>query len=499
MNDFPHYDEIHVVSDLHMGGSEGFQIFRETQRLANYIRWVAGQRPGDRVALILNGDVIDTLAEDITGYLAVDEAVSTVQRIMRDPSFGQIWDALAEFVKVDGRALIIIIGNHDIELAFPTVQQAILKRLAGENLTARARIEFSTTGAGYSCIVGGATIFCTHGNEVDPWNYVRYEDLSKVARRLNTGRSLTLEEWEPNAGTKMVKEVMNEVKRRYAWIDLLKPEIQAAVGTLLVLEPAQIGKINRLLPIIGEKRRGDNEFDKRLSRGEYRPPAGVSNSSPLTLDQLLGPSVVEGLKGNGAGGNGTSDDMLLSAEKNFESRRTRADSTDGTLGTGQVIWDRLTGWITGVGQDEALRRALKDWTANDKTFQIDDQDDTYKAISGSVGPSVDVIVTGHTHLERAIDMGAGHFYFNCGTWIRLLRLTDAVLGDLDSFRQVYNVLMNGRMHAIDAAVFANEPFVMDQTSAVSIKAENDQVVGRLTHVVGNGTSAPQEIKTFARP
>ena len=39
----------------------------------------------------------------------------------------------------------------------------------------------------------------------------------------------------------------------------------------------------------------------------------------------------------------------------------------------------------------------------------------------------------------------------------------------------------------------------DQTSAVSIKAESHQVVGRLTHVVGQGSSTPQEIKTFARP
>ena len=498
MDHFPRYDEIHVVSDLHMGGSDGFQIFRETKRLANYIRWVAGQRPGGRVALILNGDVIDTLAENITGYIAVDEAVSLVQRIMRDPSFGQIWDALADFVKVDGRTLIIVIGNHDIEIAFPTVQQAILNRLADQNLAARARIEFSTTGAGYSCIVGNAVIFCTHGNEVDPWNYVRYEDLSKVARRLNTGRSLTQEEWSPNAGTKMVKEVMNEVKRRYAWIDLLKPEIQAAVGTLLVLDPAQMAKINRLLPIIGEKRRGDNEFDKRLS-GDGVQPLGTSTGSSASIDQLLGPSVVEGLTASGAGGNRTSDDMLLSAEKNFGSQRTRADAPDSTLGTGQVIWDRLTGWITGVGQDEALRRALKDWTADDKTFRIDDQDDTYQAISASVGPSVDFIVTGHTHLERAIDMGAGRFYFNCGTWIRLLRLTEPVLGNIDAFRPVYQVLMNGRMDAIDAAIFADQPFVIDQTSAVSIKAESGQVVGHLTHVVGQGTSAPQEIKTFARP
>ena len=498
MNDFPQYDEIHVISVLHMGGSQGFQIFRETKRLANYVRWVGQQRPGGRVALILNGDVIDTLAENISGYLAVDEAVLIVQRIMRDPSFGQIWDALADFVKLEGRALIIVIGNHDIELAFPTVQQAVLRRLAGEHLAARARIEFSTTGAGYACRAGDATVFCTHGNEVDPWNYVRYEDLSKVARRLNSGRSLGQDEWAPNAGTKMVKEVMNEVKRRYAWIDLLKPEIQAAVGTLLVLEPAQFAKINMLIPIIGEKRRGDGEFDKRLSGNDERSPAKSPNA-PVTLDRLLGPNLAQALRDGGTNGNGTSDDMLLAAERNFGAQGTRVAPADSTLGTGQVIWDHLTGWITGVGQDEALRRALQDWTANDKTFAIDDPDDTYKAIRESVGPSLNFIVTGHTHLERAIDMGAGRFYFNCGTWIRLLHLTEAVLGSLDAFRPVYQVLMSGRMDAIDAAIFAGQPFVLDQTSAVSIKAESHGVVGRLTHVVGPGTSTPQEIKMFARP
>ncbi|MDV3241408.1 MAG: metallophosphoesterase [Methylocaldum sp.] len=230
MSEFPAYDEVHVISDIHMGGKPGFQILRETQRLANYIRWVAAQRPEGRVALILNGDVFDTLAEDIRGYVAVDEATATLTRIMDDNSFSGIWEALADFVKKKGRTLVIVIGNHDIEVSFPSVQRLILSRLAGEDLLARARIEFSTTGAGHTCLVGNARVFCTHGNEVDAWNYNRYEDLAKVARRLNAGRSLEPSEWYPNAGTRMVKEVMNEVKRRYAWIDLLKPETSAAVG-----------------------------------------------------------------------------------------------------------------------------------------------------------------------------------------------------------------------------------------------------------------------------
>ena len=102
MSDFPEHDEVHVISDIHMGGKPGFQILRETQRLANYIGWVGGQRPGGRVALVLNGDIFDTLAEDIHGYVAVDEAVDTVKRIMGDPSFKGVWEALADFVKLGG-------------------------------------------------------------------------------------------------------------------------------------------------------------------------------------------------------------------------------------------------------------------------------------------------------------------------------------------------------------------------------------------------------------
>ena len=171
-------------------------------------------------------------------------------------------------------------------------------------------------------MVGNSRIFCTHGNEVDPWNYVRYESLSKVARRLNAGRSLTQSEWEPNAGTKMVKEIMNEVKRKYAWIDLLKPETQAAVGALLVLEPEQVSKINRIIPIIGEKRRGGTEVDQRLSAEGFQP-ASPSSAGGVRVDQLLGPSLAEGMKMGSATGSQSADEMLLSARRVSSSKARR--------------------------------------------------------------------------------------------------------------------------------------------------------------------------------
>ena len=497
MSDFPEYDEVHVISDIHMGGKPGFQILRETKRLANYIGWVGRQRAAGRVALVLNGDVFDTLAEDIHGYVAVDEAVVTLQRIIDDQSFKGVWEALSNFVKLEGRALVIVIGNHDIEIAFPTVQRLIVSKLAGDDLKARARIEFSITGAGYTCTIGHARIYCTHGNEVDAWNFNRYEDLAKVGRRLNAGRSLDPSEWYPNAGTRMVKEVMNEVKRKFAWIDLLKPETSAAIGTLAVLDPSQMSKLTKLISIVGEKAQGQRQVDQRLSAEGFQQPEQNADV-PVTVDRLLGPNLKAGVLGTGSTGERRADDMLLAAEENF--KRTDIDiygaGADNTLGTPQLIWDRLTGWITGVPKEEALRRAMLDWLSKDKTFDFKDEDDTFKQVKAAVGSSIDFIITGHTHLERAIDMEDGRYYFNCGTWIRLLQFTQEMLKDSASFKPVYEVLTNGTMAAIDNATFGGKAFVMDQTSAVSIKEEGGKVVGRLTHVVGDGNGEPVEIKKF---
>lgn len=493
----PKFDEIHIVSDLHMGGVDGFQILRETGRLAEFIRWVAKQRPGGRVALVLNGDIVDTLAEESGGYIAVDNAEAIVRRIMGDPSFAPVWAALADFVKTEDRALIIVLGNHDLELSFSIVQRSIIERLVGKDAEAHARIEFSCMGAGYSCLVGDSRVFCTHGNEVDAWNYVRYEDLAKAARRLNAGRFLKASEWEPNAGTMMVKDLMNGVKPLYPWIDLMKPEMKAAVGVLLALDPGQLDKVNRLLPIIGEKAGGNMEIDQRLSAEGFGPPSG-RRTRPATVDSLLGPSITEGLR-HGAGSSiPTADAMLLEAEKGYKTGSATTDPLDETLGTGQYIWDRLTGWFTSVSKAEALRRALKDWLKDDHTFDIDDQDDTFKDVVPSVGPGIHFIVTGHTHLERAIDLGNGRFYFNSGTWIRLLRFTEKMLKDEESFKPVFDLLLKASMEAIDKASFDNTPFVLDQCSAVCIRTDGNKVIGRLVHINSAGEPLEPAIKQFTR-
>ena len=81
----PIYSELYVVSDIHLGGrrdaQDNFQIFNRGERLGNLIRYIAEQRLDENVALVLNGDIIDSLAEDeVPGYVALDSG--TAQRMM---------------------------------------------------------------------------------------------------------------------------------------------------------------------------------------------------------------------------------------------------------------------------------------------------------------------------------------------------------------------------------------------------------------------------------
>lgn len=470
------YDAIHVISDIHMGGRSGFQILRETARLAGYIRRLAAEQPQAEVALVLNGDVFDTLAEEIGGYVAIDEAVAVVTRIIEDAAFAPVWAALAEFVHRPRRTLVFVIGNHDIEIALPPVQKLIVSRLAQGDAAARGRIEFSTMGAGYTCLVGGQRVYCIHGNEVDAWNLNRYEDLARAARHLNAGQRLDPSQWRPNAGTKMVKDVMNAVKVRYRWIDLLKPETSAAVGTLLVMDPGQLGRIGPLLDVLQEKTRSNAEVWARLSDRA----GGGAGASAASVESLLGPSLLQARR------HSLELDMLAQAEASFE-RGATAVAPQGTLGTGQLVLDRLTGWIRGIDPAEALRRALQDWLRGDATFDYANRDETCEAVLKSVGAATEIVITGHTHLARAIDLGGGRRYFNSGTWIRLMQFTSAMLKDEDSFADVYTVLHDGQMPALDAAAFNGQRLVLDRTTEIEVAAEKGRVVGRLNEIVGDGS------------
>src|SRR5215831_3781749 len=503
------FAELYAISDLHMGGQKtddsNFQIFNRGDRLAGLIDYVAAQRPAEDVALILNGDIIDSLAEEtVPGrYVALDSdsVLNLVNRIVEDASFSMVWAALGRFVQKKRRYLVFVVGNHDIELALPVVEAEIRQRLTGSDAEASSRVVFSTHGAGFGCMVGSARVFCTHGNELDAMNWVDYNLLGQLANAMTAGRAGRPEKWKPNGGTRVVIDVMNIVKRNYPFIDLLKPETTAVAGVLVAIDKDTFSKVDlgEAFPILTAAFKGNSVTSNLLGAdGTISPSAPAQAVADAAIDQLLGPNLRDAVARQRGGRPGAKeDDLLMEAAAVAGGLRPVASRpvglTTGTLGARDLI----SNWVGLIPKVEALRRALKDWMKDDPTYEVTTMDNTYRGMEDRIADTVNFTITGHTHLARALRFPRGGYYYNCGTWIRLLRLTPQVLDDANAFEKVLWPALNARrMDALDSAQIPgpdgqNVPLVFDRTNAVRVSATASGVVGDLLRITGDSKQGVQ--------
>ena len=433
----PTYDELHVISDLHLGGKAGFQIFNSGAEAAWLIDQLTAEPPEKQIALLINGDLVDFLAEEDARYFDPEHAEEKLIRIATvDASFKPVWDALKRFTQKKGRCLIVNLGNHDVELALPWVRSRLLEILSGDDEAARGRIILTFDGAGYLCRIGNATILCVHGNEVDDWNVTDHETIRRIGRDIVHG--LPVESWIPNAGTQLVIEVMNGLKRQYPFIDLLKPEAQGAVPTLLALAPDQRGK---LLAITGTARRLVWDKIKRstgLLGAQEGEQAGKPPARPVGVAALASDSQDQ------------AEILLRDAEERMRRGVSPMALIDGDeQGTYLGGFTALKKLVQGQSTSEVLREALEK-LREDRSFDFQIEDDTFTGLDEKVGKEVDFVVAGHTHLERALKRKeAKGFYFNTGTWVRLIHLEKHVLEDEKKFEQVFATFKKQSMEALD--------------------------------------------------
>jgi len=464
-------DQLHVISDLHLGGERGRQIFNQGKSLQALIERLSDLAPEQQLGLVLNGDIVDFLASKDATYFDPAHAVAKLQAIFEDPSFVPVWDGLARFVSRERRLLILVIGNHDLELALPDVQEALYRRLAGPDLAARARIRMAMDGTGYSCRVGGQHVLCTHGNEADAWNAVDPEVLRKTIRALKAGH--TPEPWIPNAGTQLVIDVVNEVKREYAFVDLLKPEsplISPSRGTLgpllriLLSLPRQYQvRVERFAQAV--LRAGFTKLRRALGfLGEEELEAELTPQE--ALQRLLGP-----LPQNPP--TPESQKALAQAAIDFKAWREFArelPSSEGRLGETKAGYDDSPETL------EKLRSTLLQSLSGDNTFGLGDASNpVFVALDKEVGPRVRFIIAGHTHLRARIErVQARGVYFNTGTWIRLIQLND-VLTAPQAFPAVFDALAQGTLDSIDRI----PGLVTQRRTLASVWHEQDRVLGEL--------------------
>ncbi|HEV3470254.1 MAG TPA: metallophosphoesterase [Pyrinomonadaceae bacterium] len=488
----PQFDELYVISDLHLGGPKDFQIFNSGEELKRLIDHLRGWSPERRVALVINGDFVDFLAERPSKYFDPAGAVAKLDRIAtEDPTFRPAFEALRRFAATKNRHLVVNLGNHDLELALPWVRARLLEILAGTSEPARARITFAFDGAGYLCRVGEAEVICVHGNEVDDWNVADYEVIRRFGREVTQGRPV--ESWIPNAGSQLVIDVMNDIKARFPFVDLLKPETEGVLPILFALAPDQRDKMRAITAtarrLVWDKLRRATGFlgageDGEVVRVEL--PFGGSGIRPLASGDAaasLGRPRSNGLAHTAAperfGGREYAERLLAETEERLVRgldplALVGADQRGAYLGVGSAVMK----WFGGAEKSEVLREALSK-LREDRSFDFSTEDATFVGLDEQIGGNAEFVVAGHTHLERAMPRKRGRgWYFNSGTWARLVRIDRDVLDSADRFREVFDAFKAGTIQALDDF----PELVMRRLTVVAVWDEDGRTHGELRRV-----------------
>lgn len=155
-----------VVSDLHLGDGRPETENWVASQQAAWERLLAVAAAAPEAELIVNGDCFDFLATtpalDDRDDTDPEVGVAKMERIITAHTawFG----SLHAFLSAPGRAVTFLIGNHDLELAFPAVRAVVRAAIAAPPETVR----FCLARA-YRPV---PDVEIEHGCQFDPWNVI---------------------------------------------------------------------------------------------------------------------------------------------------------------------------------------------------------------------------------------------------------------------------------------------------------------------------------------
>lgn len=491
---------VYVISDLHLGGAppaapgeRGFQLCTQVDALAEFIRQLAAQpvEPDDRLELVINGDFVDFLAEEGPAgpggspWSPIKEDPQLALRLLGDITRrNQPVMAALSALQQRGHTLTLLLGNHDVELAFPVVRQALAAALG---VPPGGALRFIHDGEAYR--IGDALI--EHGNRYDRFNVVDHDALRRVCALQSRGQRVPEAlRMPPPVGSQLVAEVMNPIKRDYPFIDLLKPESTAAVPLLLALEPKVRAHAARLAALAVRasqhtyvtpampKRSGDisavaagrgGELGARVAdlgaRAGAAPPSADEAELQRVLVEALGPAAggqfLAQLGPPGAGPEGARRGDIAS----------RSGGWSGGLSLLQLVFGG--GEAASQSRLTALHNALVAFcdSALFDTHQEAVPSPYLLAARELAQGEIRHVVLGHTHLARNIELPSGGRYLNSGTWADLMRVPADVLGP-DS--QKARVALEGLVQDLRARRF--QSLIWQRPTYARLRLAGDRVV-----------------------
>lgn len=150
------------LSDCHIGGDEGRDIFESPDDLASLFENLDDHN--GPVELVLAGDFFDLLrvAEVPPGQNRVSATISRAE-------YRNLFAALRRLAARPNRTVVYLPGNHDAEVWW---NQEIRAELARAGLTRELALSYAAVFESEP----GCVIYCEHGNEFDPTNTIHDYD-----------------------------------------------------------------------------------------------------------------------------------------------------------------------------------------------------------------------------------------------------------------------------------------------------------------------------------
>jgi UDP-2,3-diacylglucosamine pyrophosphatase LpxH len=400
----PQVREAWVISDLHLGQGAGSALehFRDDDLFG---AWLAARTRPEAV-LVINGDFIDFLRIDhepapappVPPSLLWDEATSVDKLHLALEGHATVFDALRTFFEA-GAELLFTIGNHDLDLWWPSVQSELRQRLGDKG----GAIQFGLAHLLFD------RVHVEHGHRFTGEN--RPKDFERFVRtQRRNGRDVEFLEcvW----GSRFVLDALNPLQSTYPYLDKVKPTWKLALHMLADSQWLRDGRSRTLVDLMRFFRRTGVPMSDVVDALLDEP----DEWDLFNVDRVFGEDEVEWRR------------VVR------EIRDNEPEALAAALEAMPV--DERTGPLTGPSIELGEPVELDAQASDDLLHGGRDPDAAAESELGLVRKSREVrgaldclgisdmthVVLGHTH--DVIDGGLGGRLFNPGSWIEHLNTRD---------------------------------------------------------------------------
>jgi UDP-2,3-diacylglucosamine pyrophosphatase LpxH len=449
-------EEVLVVSDLHLATERSCGLFQIDGELAEFLRWAHQNFP--RCQMFLNGDVFDFLADQREEDPINLEGAAQKARDIAD-KHKEVFDALSIFADSKEHALIILGGNHDPEMALPTVQREIEGRL--QSSCPPRPLRWLTSGEAALFQVGAAKVLIEHGDQYDPWNWIDHEVLRRVI--CLASRNVPYQKIYPSPpGSRLVINRFNHISEQFPWLQTLQPLSPSLLPLALevILPGLAPNDRSQLTDAVKEFR----DFSKR----------SLTDMALRTVDAKARYWAEE--------------DEEIAILNEWLASYEKEEDVWGLMDDAKAMLGRAVTRLRNL----AARRMLKRVSRRDTFFQIGTSDNQHGAVTALLNKGANLVIHGHTHAAKAYKVGRG-LYLNTGTWGQLMRLPSKKASQKE-WSTFIEDLRGNRVASFPRPTFARVSRRGAQTSALLCEWTDGRPVQHSAWLFENGQWQKEENK-----